>query len=305
MQLAAHTPHPLTPCSCTCTMQSVHLDASHPSPPRSLRSGAVPGDLIPAVDLLALLEGRLASGLRSRSLSLSWHDVRTRSVEMLQGLQAAEVGDGGTVAFPGRLRPERLCAELGALAAGWHVVADDADVVVVDDASHAGPVPTGLIVVIDGPAAGQSIGLDRFAARGVAWAASHGVSPRPVPLIAARGIRTGDHVLARAACDRFVARSVLVAAAVAGTDLYVGETGADAVPELDRTGADVLASGADEVERIAAFAAGQRATAARTLRRVGRGPLGGRLRLVLVDRLPSAEACATLGRLGVAVATAG
>lgn len=263
------------------------------------------GDPIPAVDLLALLEGRRASGMRSRSLSLSWHDVRTRSVEMLQALQAADVGDGATIAFPGRLRPERLCAELGALAGGCRVVADDADVVVVDDAWDAGPAPTGLIVVIDGAAAGQSIALDRFAARGVAWAASHAVSPRPVPLLAAGGIRTGDHVLVRAACDRSVVRSVLVAAAVAGTDLYVGETGADAVPELDRTGADILASDAGDVERIAAFAAGQRATAARTLRRVGRGPLGGRLRLVLVDRLPTAAACATLDRLGVAVATAG
>jgi hypothetical protein len=265
----------------------------------------VTGSPIPADALLALLDGRRASGLRSRSLSLSWHDVRTRSVEMLQGLHAAEIATTATVSFPGRLRPERLCAELGARAGGYRIVAGDADVIVVDDGWDAGAAPAGLVVVIDGTSNGPSIGLDRFAARGVAWAASHAVSPQPVALGAVAGIRTGDHVLIRAACESAAVRSVLVAAAVAGTDLYVGETGADAVPELDRTGADVLATDADDVERIAAFAAGQRATAARTLRRMGRGPLGGRLRLVLVDRMPTEAACATLGRLGVAVATAG
>ena len=263
------------------------------------------GHPIPADDLLALIEGRRASGLRSRSSSLSWHDARTRSIEMLQGLHAAGIGPPATVSLPGRLRPERLCAELGALAGGFRVVADDADVMVVDDAWDAGPTPAGLVVAIDGTSAEASITLDRFAARGVAWAASHPVSPQPVSLHAATGIRSSDHVLVRAACDRAVVRSVLVAAAVAGTDLYVGETGADAVPELDRTGADVLASDAADIERIAAFAAGQRATAARTLRRMGRGPLGGRLRLVLVDRLPAEAACATLARLGVEVGTAG
>ena len=283
----------------------MHLDASHPSPPRSPRSGTAQGDPITADALLALLAGRRASGLRSRSLSLSWHDVRTRAIELLQGLNAAGIPVGATVSFPGRLRPERLCAELGALAGGYRIVAADADVQMVDDAWDAEATPASLVVVIDGTSAGPSIGLDRFAARGVAWAASHAVSPQRVPLLAAAGIRTGDHLLVRAACDRSLVRSVLVAAAVAGTDLYVGETGADPVPELDRTGADVLASDADDVERIAAYAAGQRATAARTLRRVGRGPLGGRLRLVLVDRLPTEAACATLGRLGVAVATAG
>ncbi len=282
----------------------MHLDASRPSPPRSLRSAAATGSPIPADDLLALLLERRGSGLRSRSLTLSWHDVRTRSVEMLQGLRAAGIAADVSVSFPGRLRPERLCAELGALAGGYRVVADGGDVVVVDDAWDADATVGGLVVVIDGTSIGHSIGLDRFAARGVAWVASHPAAPQPVPLVAAGGIRTGDHVLLRSACDRSVARAVLVAAAVAGTDLYVGEMVADAVTELDRTGADVLASDADDVERIAAFAAGQRATAARTLRRMGRGPLGGRLRLVLVDRMPTDAACATLDRLGVAVATA-
>jgi hypothetical protein len=260
-----------------------------------------------ADELLALLAERRMSGVRGRSLSLSWRDVRTRSLEMLYGLRASDVEPGGCVAFAGRLRAERLCAELGALAGGFRIADADADVVVVDDASDAGAVAAdgdGLVVVIDGTQDGNSIGLDRFAARGVAWAASHFASPLPVPLHAAPGIRASDHVLLRAVCEAGVARSVFVGGAVAGTDLYVGEAGVDALVELERTGAEVLATDAGEVERIAGFAANQRTTGVRALRRLGRGPLGGRLRLVLVDRAPADEACAALARIGVEVATA-
>ncbi len=224
---------------------------------------------------------------------------------MLCGLRAAGIGPDASVAFPGRLRPERLCAELGALAGGYRVVTDGADVVVVDDASDAGATPDGLVVVIDGTPAGGSIALDRFAARGVAWVASHPAPPRAVPLPVATGILPGDLVLVRATCDRALTRAVLIAAAAAGTDLYVGGPVASAVTELDRTGPDVLAADVGDVEAIAAIAARQRATAARTLRRMGRGPLGGRLRLVLVDRPPTDVARATLDRIGVEVAVAG
>jgi hypothetical protein len=252
-----------------------------------------------ADELLALLAERRVSGVRGRSLSLSWRDVRTRSLEMLYGLRASDVESGGSVAFAGRLRAERLCAELGTLAGGFRIADADADVVVVDDASDVGAVAAdgdGLVVVIDGTQDGSSIGLDR--------AASHFASPLPVPLHAAPGIRAGDHVLLRAVCEAGVARSVLVGGAVAGTDLYVGEVGVDALVELERTGAEVLATDAGEVERIAGFAANQRTTGVRALRRLGRGPLGGRLRLVLVDRVPADEACAALARIGVEVATA-
>ena len=104
--------------------------------------------------------------------------------------------------------------------------------------------------------------------------------------------------------QRDLARSALVAAAVAGTDVFVGELGADASVELDRTGAEVVVTDVADVERIAALAAGQRTTAARALRRLGRGPLGGRLRLILVDRLPRDEVRTAFERIGVEVATA-
>jgi hypothetical protein len=275
-------------------------------PARSLRSGAVGERSVWADELLALLAERRMSGVRGRSLSLSWRDVRTRSLEMLYGLRASHVEPGGSVAFPGRLRAERLCAELGTLAGGFRIADGDADVVVVDDASDARAAADneGLVVVIDGTQAGRAIGLDRFAARGVAWAASHLASPLPVPLPAAPGILAGDHVLLRAVCGAGVARSVLVGGAVAGTDLYVGEPGVDALVELERTGAEVLATDVDEAGRIADVAANQRTTGVRALRRLGRGPLGGRLRLVLVDRVPGDEACAALARIGVEVATA-
>ena len=80
-----------------------------------------------------------------------------------------------------------------------------------------------------------------------------------------------------------------MAAAFVGADLFVGELGCDAAVELDRTGAEVLATDVADVERIAALATAQRTTAARALRRIGRGPLGGRLRLILVDEAPPDE----------------
>ena len=136
-----------------------------------------------------------------------------------------------------------------------------------------------IVVVVDGTPTGAAIGLDRFAARGVAWAASHAAVPQAAALVSAAGMWTGDHVLLRAACDRVVARAALVAAAFAGADLFVGELGMDAAVELDRTGAEVVATDVADVQRIAALATAQRTTAARALRRIGRGPLGGRLRL--------------------------
>jgi hypothetical protein len=274
---------------------------------RSLRSAAVNGAPVPADELLELLADRRGTGLRSRALALSWHDVRTRSLEMLYGLHASEVPVGAAVAFPGRLRPERLCAELGTLAGGYRIVVDArADVIVVDDARNAAEAGdhSGLIVVIDGTAGGRSVGLDRFAARGVAWAASHAALPQSAALPSTAGVRPGDHLLMRAGCHPVLARSALVAAAFAGTDVFVGELGADASVELDRTGAEVVVTDVADVERIVALAAGQRTTAARALRRLGRGPLGGRLRLILVDRLPPDEVRTALERIGVEVATA-
>jgi hypothetical protein len=275
---------------------------------QSLRSRAVSGGSVPADELLALLAGRRGTGVRSRSLALPWHDVRTRALEMLYGLRASGLAVGAAVAFPGRLRPERLCAELGAIAGGYRIVADGAaaDVTVVDDprdapGDDAGP---GIVVVVDGTPTGTTIGLDRFAARGVAWAASHAAVPQPAALVSAAGMRTGDHVLLRAGCDRVVARAALVAAAFAGADLFVGELGMDAAVELDRTGAEVVATDVADVERIAALATAQRTTAARALRRIGRGPLGGRLRLILVEDAPPDEVRSELGRIGVEVATA-
>jgi hypothetical protein len=262
---------------------------------------------IPADELLELLADRRGAGVRSRAVALSWHDVRTRSLEMLYGLHASEVAAGAAVAFPGRLRPERLCAELGTLAGGYRIVDAGADVIVVDgapDAAEAEDHP-GLIVVIDGTAGGRSVGLDRFAARGVAWAASHAALPQSAALPSTAGVRPGDHLLVRAGCHPVLARSALVAAAFAGIDAFVGELGTDASVELDRTGAEVVVTDVADVERIAALAGGQRTTAARALRRLGRGPLGGRLRLILVDRLPPDEALTALERIGVEVATAG
>ena len=265
-----------------------------------MTSGSVPAD-----ELLALLAERRGTGVRSRKLSLSWHDVRTRSLEMLYGLRASDLAAGAAVAFPGRLRPERLCGELGALAGGYRIVAAGGDVTIVDDVRDAATTdrPPETVVVIDGTAAGRWVPLDRFAARGVAWAASHAALPQPVALVSADGLRPGEHVLLRAACDRVVARSVLVAAAFAGADLFVGEHEMDAAVELDRTGAEVVATDVADVGRIAALAAAHRTTAARALRRLGRGPLGGRLRLILVDEPPPDEVRAVLARIGVDVVT--
>jgi hypothetical protein len=266
----------------------------------------VSGASVPADELLALLADRRGAGVRSRASSLSWHDVRSRALEVLYGLHASGVEAGAGVAFPGRVRPERLCAELGALAGGYRIVDAGGDVVVVDDGwDVASRGDREVVVVIDGTSAEPPIGLDRFAARGVAWAASHDVVAQPVALALVGGLRPGDHVLLRAACDPVLARSVFVTAAFTGADLFVGELGSDAAAELDRTGAEVVATAADDVERIAAVAAGQRTTAARALRRLGRGPLGGRLRLILADRPPPDEVRVALGRIGVEIATAG
>ena len=57
---------------------------------------------------------------------------------MLYGLRAAGVEAGAGVAFRGRVRPERLCAELGTMAGGYRIVDAGADVIVVDDAWDAG-----------------------------------------------------------------------------------------------------------------------------------------------------------------------
>jgi hypothetical protein len=224
---------------------------------------------------------------------------------MLHGLRAAGVDAGATIAFTGRLRPERFCAELGAIAGGYVLRDEPADVVVVDDTWAADAVdPPALVIVIDGAPTGRAVALDRFAARGVAWAASHAVLPHPAPLPTVAGLRPADHVLIRAACPVELARRAGIGAAVAGAEAYIGETDVDALLELDRASAEVMAATAADVDRLVTAAAGHRPTAARALRRLGRGPLGSRLRLVLVDQAPPASSQEALARLGVDVATA-
>jgi len=281
----------------------VHLQRRDPPP--SLRSAAVSSRSVAADELLATLVDRRGGGVRGRSVSLSWADVRTRALEMLHGLRAAGIDAGSAVAFAGRLRPERFCAELGAIAGGYVLRDEPADVVVVDDV-WAGEAVEGaeLVVVIDGAPTGGAVALDRFAARGIAWAASHSTLPHPVPVRGIAGIRPGDHVLIRAACSVELARRAFSAAAIAGAEVYVGEADVEPVLELDRAAAEVVAAAPADVERLVAAAAGHRPTAARALRRLGRGPLGARLRLVLVDEpLPEASS-EVLSRIGVEVAAA-
>jgi hypothetical protein len=272
----------------------------------SLRSAAVTSRSVAADELLAMLVDRRGGGVRGRSVSLSWSDVRTRALEMLHALRAAGTEAGAVVAFPGRLRPERLCAELGAVAGGYAIHGGQADVLVVDDMWAAeGAGGSGTVVVIDGTPGDGAISLDRFAARGIAWAASHAAVPQPALLPLADGIRPGDHVLIRARCEEELARHAFVAAALAGAEVYVGEADVEPLLELDRAGAEVVVATVDDVERLVAAASGHRPAAARALRRLGRGPLGSRLRLVLIDRSPPAAAQAALARLGVEVAAAG
>jgi len=224
---------------------------------------------------------------------------------MYHGLRAAGIDAGSAVAFAGRLRPERFCAELGAIAGGYVLRDDPADVVVVDDV-WAGEAVEGadLVVVIDGAPTGGAVALDRFAARGIAWAASHAAPPHAAPLSGLAGIRPGDHLLIRAACPVELARRAFAAAAIAGAEVYVGEADVEPVLELDRAGAEVVAGTTADVARLVAAAAGHRPTAARALRRLGRGPLGSRLRLVLVDELPPEASSEVLSRIGVELATA-
>ena len=125
----------------------------------------------------------------------------------------------GAVAFTGRLRPERFCAELGAIAGGYALREEPADVVVVDDAWAAEAIEgTALVVVIDGAATGRAIALDRLAARGIAWAASHQAVAQPVPVTGVVGLKPADHVLIRAGCTIELARRAFAAAAIAGAE---------------------------------------------------------------------------------------
>jgi hypothetical protein len=224
---------------------------------------------------------------------------------MLHGLRAAGVGAGDAIAFAGRLRPERFCAELGAIAGGYALRDESADVVVVDDAWAVEAIDgAALVVVIDGVATGRAVALDRFAARGIAWAASHQTVPQPVPVTGVAGVRPADHVLIRAGCTNELARRAFAAAAIAGAEAYVGESDVEPLLELDRAGAEVVAATAGDVERLVAAASGHRPAAARALRRLGRGPLGSRLRLVVVDQMPPETSLEVLTRLGVEVAAA-
>jgi hypothetical protein len=118
-------------------------------------------------------------------------------------------------------------------------------------------------------------------------------------------VRPGDHLLIRAGCNEGIARHAFTAAAFAGAEVYVGEADVEPLLELDRAGAEVLVATAADVDRLVAAASGHRPAAARALRRLGRGPLGSRLRLVLLDRTPPPDAQAALARLGVEVAAAG
>ena len=161
-----------------------------PRSPPSLRSAAVSSRSVAADELLSLLADRRGGGVRGRALTLSWVDVRTRALEMLHGLRAAGIDAGGAIAFTGRLRPERFCAELGAIAGGYALREEPADVVVVDDAWAAEAIEgTALVVVIDGAATGRAIALDRLAARGIAWAASHQAVAQPVPVTGVVGLK--------------------------------------------------------------------------------------------------------------------
>jgi len=209
-----------------------------------------------------MLADRRSGGVRGRSVSLSWSDVRARALEMLHALRAADVDAGAAVAFTGRLRPERLCAELGAIAGGYVLGGDDADVLVVDDMWAAEAADgSRTVVVIDGTPGDGAISLDRFAARGLAWAASHTAVPDPAPLLIAEGVRPGDHLLIRAGCDEGIARHAFTAAAFAGAEVYVGEADVEPLLELDRAGAEVLVATAADVDRLVAAASGHRPAA--------------------------------------------
>jgi hypothetical protein len=281
----------------------VQLDDRQPPP--SLRSAAVGSRSVAADELLTLLVDRRGGGVRGRSQSLTWVDVRTRALEMLHGLRAAGIAAGEAITFAGRLRPERFCAELGAIAGGYVVQDAPARVVVVDDTWAADAVAgAAFVVVIDGAPTGPAIALERFAARGIAWAASHTALPQPVQVTGVDGVRPGDHVLIRAGAANELARRAFAGAAMAGAEVYVGEADVDPLLELDRAGAEIVAATAADVDRLVAAASGHRPTAARALRRLGRGPLGSRLRLVLVEAMPPDDALAVLARIGVDVATA-
>src|SRR5262249_43560472 len=88
--------------SCNCTERAVQLRRRDPAP--SLRSAPVSSRSVAADELLSVLVDRRGGGLRGRSLSLSWADVRTRALEMLHGLRAAGIDAGSAIAFTGRLR---------------------------------------------------------------------------------------------------------------------------------------------------------------------------------------------------------
>ena len=61
-------------------------------------------------------------------------DVRTRALEMLHGCALPESAQAMRSRSRAGLRPERFCAELGAIAGGYALRDEAADVVVVDDA---------------------------------------------------------------------------------------------------------------------------------------------------------------------------
>ena len=126
----------------------------------------------------------------------SWHDVG-RGRSRCSTACAPRESAGGAIGFTGRLRPERLCAELGAIAGGYPL-------------ARAGGRPRGRRCVGGRGARDRARGRDRrhgaagdrarpVGARGIAWAASHQAVAQPVPLPGAVGI---THRRSRAGAGR-------------------------------------------------------------------------------------------------------
>jgi hypothetical protein len=263
-------------------------------------------------DILRAMTAAPGGGLSARGRRLAWPEVAGRAREFVLGLRAAGIGAGATIDLRGPASVERLCVDLGAIAAGCRSAGDAADVVVSDRPEAASSRTAPIVVVLADSAPPGAATLERFAARGIAWAASN-----PAPALtgvvetAPLGLRVGDHVLVHADVAPADRCAAIAAAGAAGADVTVVEGDLAAIvgdirpvaivapgPVLDRLAAAVAAQVTRH--RPGEWLAGHQIGGTRVRRLLARDAIGDRLRLA-VSYGPSTTSDDDLARLGVTV----
>ncbi len=263
-------------------------------------------------EMVAAMNAAESGGIGARGRRLSWAEAADRITEFTLGLRAAGVPVGATFAIHGVASLDRMCAELGAVAAGCSAANGRVDVIVVDRIDAAAASPGAVIVALtDTPPAGVET-LERFAARGLAWAASN---PAPVlhgaieasPL----SVRAGERVIVHGDVPPAQRWSAIAATALAGGELSIveGDLAAAAAalqpvaalaagPALDRLAEAAVVHASRHQPGI--WLVGRNRVGTRVMRLLARDVLGGRLRLV-VGCGPAVTRQRELSRFGVRV----